>query len=191
MRYLQSSTWRFSRWKWLHNVVRKKLWLLNYVYCLAYPLFSYPRNLSIVDNRAVAMACLVCTSPKGLGGSDGLAIWVNLKVCLLSGGFDGLLSLNVYSTSHPFLQLDGWRTLVKDVPKEIFVVIFSFLLNWFIINLKRFYSKSDKVIILGLFFISMLGHLCDTRTISFMSVCEVLLVTFNLLDICGTYSNAA
>ena len=50
---------------------------------------------------------------------------------------------------------------------------------------------TSSVIILGLFFISMLGHLCDTRTISFMSVCEVLLVTFNLLDIYGTYSNAA
>uniref|UniRef100_A0A2N9J2F2 RNA polymerase Rpb5 N-terminal domain-containing protein n=1 Tax=Fagus sylvatica TaxID=28930 RepID=A0A2N9J2F2_FAGSY len=41
---------------------------------LAYPLFSYPRNLSIVNIRAVAMACLLCTFPIGLGGSDGLAI---------------------------------------------------------------------------------------------------------------------
>ena len=78
----------------------------------------------------------------------------------------------------------------KMCPKNFFwcYIRFSFKLIYIfiiiiIINLKRFfYSKSDKVIILG--------HLYGTWTIACMSV-RCYSVTFNLLDICGTYSNAA
>ena len=49
-----------------------KLWLH-----LAYSFFSYPRNLSIVNTRVVAMAYLVTTL------SNGLAIKVNMEIVII------------------------------------------------------------------------------------------------------------